>query len=358
MSSKALAFTPRKLSDDPRQWKGELGLMNVETTTVAITLEGLMLWLKTLNVEVDPNLTELRLLPKYAQIGQLDNNAPSAVAPTSILDATTAPSADQQQSTLAETESAHLDVDNKGPLMVSPIEGFVPTRRVREPIGGGSANIQALFGSDDADVSVTSSAPAAPRDASQNSASRASNSIPTLSRESGTRLHEAIVSGTTDRIPAAFIASNDVPTSSLTLGNGTEVKQKVPTSSLPSNSYTLRQTSQLDALLTIVRDRTTQRGAFIFYSDRIIRLLVEEGLNHLPVVDKSVETPTGAAYNGVGFCGKIAGVSSALILPVQSLFRWLIPIHSLVMRAGEAMEAGLRECCRSVRIGKILIQRV
>lgn len=75
MSSKALAFTPRKLSDDPRQWKGELGLMNVETTTVAITLEGLMLWLKTLNVEVDPNLTELRLLPKYAQIGQLDNNA-------------------------------------------------------------------------------------------------------------------------------------------------------------------------------------------------------------------------------------------------------------------------------------------
>ncbi|KAK4699779.1 hypothetical protein P7C70_g6478, partial [Phenoliferia sp. Uapishka_3] len=27
------------------------------------------------------------------------------------------------------------------------------------------------------------------------------------------------------------------------------------------------------------------------------------------------------------------------------------------MRAGEAMEAGLRECCRAVRIGKILIQR-
>lgn len=28
------------------------------------------------------------------------------------------------------------------------------------------------------------------------------------------------------------------------------------------------------------------------------------------------------------------------------------------MRAGEAMEAGLRECARSVRLGKILIQRV
>lgn len=27
------------------------------------------------------------------------------------------------------------------------------------------------------------------------------------------------------------------------------------------------------------------------------------------------------------------------------------------MRAGESMEQGLRDCCRSVRIGKILIQR-
>ena len=96
--------------------------------------------------------------------------------------------------------------------------------------------------------------------------------------------------------------TNSVPTSTLV------PVEKGP--QLPSNSYTLRQTSQLDALLTIVRDRSTQRGEFIFYSDRIIRLLVEEGLNHLPVLAKVVETPTGASYDGVGFCGKIAGVSS------------------------------------------------
>jgi len=60
-------------------------------------------------------------------------------------------------------------------------------------------------------------------------------------------------------------------------------------------------------------------------------------LNHLPVVPRTVETPTGATYDGVGFEGKICGVS--------------------ILRAGEAMEAGLREVCRSVRIGKILIQR-
>lgn len=41
---------------------------------------------------------------------------------------------------------------------------------------------------------------------------------------------------------------------------------------------------------------------------------------------------------GVSFEGRICGVS--------------------ILRAGEAMETALREVCRSVRIGKILIQRV
>ncbi|KAJ2993928.1 hypothetical protein NUW58_g1691 [Xylaria curta] len=99
----------------------------------------------------------------------------------------------------------------------------------------------------------------------------------------------------------------------------------------------LPQTPQLIALLTKIRDRNTERADFIFYSNRIIRLLVEEGLNHLPVVEHTVTTPVGRNYAGLLFQGKICGVS--------------------IMRAGEAMEQGLRDCCRSVRIGKILIQR-
>ena len=88
---------------------------------------------------------------------------------------------------------------------------------------------------------------------------------------------------------------------------------------------------------SMIRDKNTERADFIFYSNRIIRLLVEEGLNHLPVVQHTITTPVGIAYSGVKFEGKICGVS--------------------IMRAGEAMEQGLRDCCRSVRIGKILIQR-
>ena len=57
----------------------------------------------------------------------------------------------------------------------------------------------------------------------------------------------------------------------------------------------------------------------------------------MPVQQHMVTTPVGRTYTGVKFEGKICGVS--------------------IMRAGESMEQALRECCRSVRIGKILIQR-
>jgi len=87
----------------------------------------------------------------------------------------------------------------------------------------------------------------------------------------------------------------------------------------------------------MIRDKNTGRADFIFYSNRINRLLVEEALNHLPVLPQTITTPVGRTYAGVKFEGKICGVS--------------------IMRAGEAMEQALRECCRSVRIGKILIQR-
>lgn len=103
------------------------------------------------------------------------------------------------------------------------------------------------------------------------------------------------------------------------------------------NVFLLPQTSQLLGLYTIIRDKNTTRSDFVFYSDRIIRLLVEEGLNNLPVEPKTVITPTNEKFEGAQFLGKICGVS--------------------IVRAGESMEQGLRDCCRSVRIGKILIQR-
>ncbi|KAK4459974.1 uracil phosphoribosyltransferase-domain-containing protein [Cladorrhinum samala] len=134
--------------------------------------------------------------------------------------------------------------------------------------------------------------------------------------------------------------SKIAPTQSVGPEYQPESKKPTATVSTPvdfENVTVLPQTPQLIALLSIIRNRDTQRGDFVFYSNRIIRLLVEEGLNHLPTVEHTVTTPVGRPYEGLSFQGKICGVS--------------------IMRAGEAMEQGLRECCRSVRIGKILIQR-
>lgn len=61
-------------------------------------------------------------------------------------------------------------------------------------------------------------------------------------------------------------------------------------------------------------------------------------MNLLPTTPRSVNTPTGAKYAGLSFGDNgICGVS--------------------IMRAGESMEKALRDVCRGVRIGKILIQR-
>ncbi|KAH9381897.1 hypothetical protein HPB48_015383 [Haemaphysalis longicornis] len=93
---------------------------------------------------------------------------------------------------------------------------------------------------------------------------------------------------------------------------------------------------QIKELQTIIRDKTTTRGEFVFYADRLIRLVVEEGLNQLSYTECTVTTPTGSLYNGIKFLRGSCGVS--------------------IIRSGEAMEQGLRDCCRSIRIGKILIQ--
>ncbi|XP_063901516.1 uncharacterized protein LOC135121135 [Zophobas morio] len=104
-----------------------------------------------------------------------------------------------------------------------------------------------------------------------------------------------------------------------------------------SHVRVLKQTKQIVEIQTIIRSKETSRSDFIFYSDRLIRLLVEEGLNLLPYEDKVVETPTGALYEGVGFKGRICGVS--------------------IMCSGESMERALRDCCRNIRIGKIIIKK-
>ncbi|KAK4264501.1 hypothetical protein QN277_025665 [Acacia crassicarpa] len=103
------------------------------------------------------------------------------------------------------------------------------------------------------------------------------------------------------------------------------------------NLIVIQSTYQIRGMHTLIRDKNVSKHDFVFYSDRLIRLVVEHGLGHLPFTEKQVITPTGSIYTGVDFCKKLCGVS--------------------VIRSGESMENALRACCKGIKIGKILIHR-
>jgi len=80
----------------------------------------------------------------------------------------------------------------------------------------------------------------------------------------------------------------------------------------------LNTTDQIRELQTMIRDKMTSRSEFKFVADRLIRMVVEEGLNQLPYQDIEVVTPTGCKYSGLkygkGNCGVAIGRSD-IIMP-------------------------------------------
>ncbi|XP_040920580.1 uridine-cytidine kinase-like 1 isoform X2 [Toxotes jaculatrix] len=85
---------------------------------------------------------------------------------------------------------------------------------------------------------------------------------------------------------------------------------------LPKTLSVMESTPQVRGMHTIIRNKETNRDEFIFYSKRLMRLLIEHALSFLPL--------------------KITGVS--------------------ILRAGETMEQALMAVCKDIRLGKILIQ--
>jgi uridine kinase len=104
-----------------------------------------------------------------------------------------------------------------------------------------------------------------------------------------------------------------------------------------TNLHVLDSTTQIRAMHTIIRNRCTSRPNFVFYADRLIRLIIESALGLLPFTDHVVTTPAGETYSGVKFAPKLCGVS--------------------MIRSGEVMESALRQVCNGVKLGKILVHR-
>ncbi|MFJ8211316.1 uracil phosphoribosyltransferase [Streptomyces sp. NPDC096033] len=103
------------------------------------------------------------------------------------------------------------------------------------------------------------------------------------------------------------------------------------------NVHPLPQTNQLRAMHTIIRDRRASRADFVFYSRRIIRLLLESALDQLPFDQHEAITPVGETYEGLRLGPQLCAVP--------------------VVRAGDSMLDELRQVIPDITVGKLLIQR-
>ncbi|KAI0359972.1 armadillo/beta-catenin/plakoglobin [Trametes cingulata] len=103
------------------------------------------------------------------------------------------------------------------------------------------------------------------------------------------------------------------------------------------NLTVLHQTPQLRGIYTILRDRTTSREDFIFFTDRLSTFLSEKAVEFLPFKPKTVTTPVDAKYMGKELSVEnVCGVS--------------------ILRSGGPLEQGLRRVIQDIRMGSLLIQ--
>uniref|UniRef100_A0A1I8A2X2 Uridine kinase n=1 Tax=Steinernema glaseri TaxID=37863 RepID=A0A1I8A2X2_9BILA len=104
---------------------------------------------------------------------------------------------------------------------------------------------------------------------------------------------------------------------------------------LPENLTVVKESPQVKGLHTFIRNRETYRDEFIFYSERLMRILIENAMEHMNYEKVTVETTNGS-YEGCRLTDEICGIS--------------------IMRAGETLEKSVRSVVKDCKMGKILIQ--
>lgn len=124
---------------------------------------------------------------------------------------------------------------------------------------------------------------------------------------------------------------------------------------LPDTVHLLPTTPQIRGLHTFIRNKDTPRDEFIFYSKRLIRLVIEYALSLMKFNEKIVETPQGVFYNGNMFPSySNIGRTHSYFIGKQMASAKLCGVS--ILRAGETMEQAVCDVLKDIRIGKILIQ--
>ncbi|KAG0652880.1 Uridine-cytidine kinase 1 [Hyphodiscus hymeniophilus] len=98
----------------------------------------------------------------------------------------------------------------------------------------------------------------------------------------------------------------------------------------------LERTPQLRAMSTIIQDIDSSTEDFIFYFDRLSTLLVEHAMNNVYFKETTVSTPAGNKYHGLLANGDCSAV--------------------IILRAGAALETGLKRVIPDCLTGRVLVQ--
>lgn len=100
----------------------------------------------------------------------------------------------------------------------------------------------------------------------------------------------------------------------------------------------IEQTNQILGIDTILNDHSTSRHDFVFYFDRVAKILINKALDYIRYYEpKQVITPTNAIIDGIKF-------------PLDNI------CAITMIRGGECFNTALRYTLPTIKLGKVLIQ--
>lgn len=129
--------------------------------------------------------------------------------------------------------------------------------------------------------------------------------------------------------------SRTTSSASLT-GSGVPCTNNLTQAILPPSVHLLEPTPQLLGLLTILHEATSKD--FVFYTDRVCRILMEETLNFLPHTEKTVR----CGGDGAEWKGKVLDTSNVCAISIQ--------------RSGSVFLKAARRAIPALTEGSLLIQ--
>ena len=95
---------------------------------------------------------------------------------------------------------------------------------------------------------------------------------------------------------------------------------KIREASLESNIILMEQTTQLQGIYTILRNKTSMRSDFIFCADRLATLICERSMCELPFRPRTVTCPTTELVAGKELAAQVSVVQLADLYEGRPLF--------------------------------------